>query len=218
MKRIIYKLILALAVSLSFVSCGNNETYEVGDIIMDNQDVVKQGHFSEYNGKGKPVAVCFDVEDYGKDGKYYFGMAIEQSPEMLPYRVEGSDSHFYDSLDSQIWVINQDYDEKRGCYVNDGFYGKTDHADRLKAHKEFNKKMKKAQKYTQDFPAYGYAGTYLKKYGKYDEWWIPSVIRLYTMYENKDIVNKSLKEVGGDLLGHEVIWSASQFYFNEAMQ
>lgn len=59
------------------------------------------------------------------------------------------------------------------------------------------------------YPAWNYCLSY--KAGRFNVgWYLPTMAELYTIYQNKDVVNESLSKAGGSQFGNELYWSCCQ--------
>ena len=72
-----------------------------------------------------------------------------------------------------------------------------------------------AEKNPENYPAWNYSLTYAKRNGLTGDlatdWYLPTVAELYTIYQNKTVVNASLSKVGGSQFCNSYYWSCCQF-------
>ena len=79
-----------------------------------------------------------------------------------------------------------------------------------------------AESKPENYPAWNYSLTYAKNNGLTGDlatgWYLPTVAELYTIYENKTVVDESLSKAGGSQFGTSCYWSCCQdpSYDNDA--
>ena len=70
-----------------------------------------------------------------------------------------------------------------------------------------------------NYPAWIYSLTYAKTNGLIGDlatgWYLPTVAELYTIYQNKDVVDASLSKAGGSTFGKSWYWSCCQYPSND---
>ena len=70
-----------------------------------------------------------------------------------------------------------------------------------------------------NYPAWNYSLTYAKNNGLTGDlatgWYLPTVAELYTIYQNKDVVDASLSKAGGNQFGTSWYWSCCQSPSND---
>ena len=71
-----------------------------------------------------------------------------------------------------------------------------------------------AESKPENYPAWNYSLTYAKNNGLTGDlatgWYLPTVAELYTIYQNKTVVDASLSKVGGSTFGTSWYWSCCQ--------
>ena len=71
-----------------------------------------------------------------------------------------------------------------------------------------------AESKPENYPAWNYSLTYAESNGLTGDlatgWYLPTVAELYTIYQNKDVVDGSLSKVGGSTFGTSWYWSCCQ--------
>ena len=71
-----------------------------------------------------------------------------------------------------------------------------------------------AEKNPENYPAWNYSLTYAKNNGLTGDlaegWYLPTVAELYTIYQNKTVVDASLSKAGGSTFGTSWYWSCCQ--------
>ena len=71
-----------------------------------------------------------------------------------------------------------------------------------------------AESNPENYPAWNYSLTYAKNNGLTGDlatgWYLPTVAELYTIYQNKDVVDASLSKAGGSTFGAGDSWSRCQ--------
>ena len=72
-----------------------------------------------------------------------------------------------------------------------------------------------AESKPENYPAWNYRLTYAKNNGLTGDlatgWYLPTVAELYTIYENKTVVDESLSKAGGSQFGTSCYWSCCQY-------
>ena len=72
-----------------------------------------------------------------------------------------------------------------------------------------------AESKPENYPAWNYSLTYAKNNGLTGDlatgWYLPTVAELYTIYQNKDVVDASLSKAGGSQFGTSSYWSCCQY-------
>ena len=72
-----------------------------------------------------------------------------------------------------------------------------------------------AVSYPEKYPAWNYSLTYAKNNGLTGDlatgWYLPTVAELYTIYQNKTVVDASLSKAGGSTFGTSWYWSCCQY-------
>ena len=72
-----------------------------------------------------------------------------------------------------------------------------------------------AESKPENYPAWNYSLTYAKNNGLTGDlatgWYLPTVAELYTIYENKTVVDESLSKAGGSQFGTSCYWSCCQY-------
>ena len=71
-----------------------------------------------------------------------------------------------------------------------------------------------AESNPENYPAWNYSLTYAKTNGLTGDlatgWYLPTVAELYTIYQNKTVVDASLLKAGGSQFGTSLYWSCCQ--------
>ena len=77
-----------------------------------------------------------------------------------------------------------------------------------------------AESNPENYPAWNYSLTYAKNNGLTGDlatgWYLPTVAELYTIYENKTVVDESLSKAGGSQFGTSCYWSCCQYPSNSS--
>ena len=75
-----------------------------------------------------------------------------------------------------------------------------------------------AESNPEKYPAWNYSLTYAKNNGLTGDlatgWYLPTVAELYTIYQNKTVVDESLAKAGGSTFGTSYYWSCCQNPYN----
>lgn len=78
-----------------------------------------------------------------------------------------------------------------------------------------------AENNPEKYPAWNYCRNYGATNGLTGDlatgWYLPTVAELYTIYQNKDVVNASLSKAGGSQFGSGYYWSCCQFPSNSVV-
>lgn len=89
-----------------------------------------------------------------------------------------------------------------------GYMDGSDGWEKLKAY------CSDAESNPENYPAWNYCLTYAKNNGLTGDlatgWYLPTVAELYTIYQNKTVVNASLSKAGGSTFGTSWYWSCCQ--------
>ena len=76
-----------------------------------------------------------------------------------------------------------------------------------------------AESNPENYPAWNYSLTYAEKNGLTGDlatgWYLPTVAELYTIYQNKDVVDESLSKAGGSQFGTSFYRSCCQYSLYE---
>ncbi|WP_318664764.1 chitobiase/beta-hexosaminidase C-terminal domain-containing protein [Treponema sp.] len=103
------------------------------------------------------------------------------------------------------------YDKNITALVGDektGYMDGSDGWEKLKA------ACSDAESNPENYPAWNYSLTYAKNNGLTGDlatgWYLPTVAELYTIYQNKTVVDASLKKAGGSTFGTRWYWSCCQ--------
>ncbi|MDD6962292.1 MAG: fibronectin type III domain-containing protein [Treponema succinifaciens] len=92
--------------------------------------------------------------------------------------------------------------------ITSGYMDGSDGWEKLKA------ACSDAESNPENYPAWNYSLTYAKNNGLTGDlatgWYLPTVAELYTIYQNKDVVNASLSKVGGSQFFPFYYWSCGQ--------
>ena len=93
-------------------------------------------------------------------------------------------------------------------YKTTGYMDGSDGWEKLKA------ACSDAESNPEKYPAWNCSLTYAKNNGLAGDlatgWYLPTVSELYTIYQNKDVVDGSLSKVGGSTFGTSMYWSCCQ--------
>ena len=97
-------------------------------------------------------------------------------------------------------------------YKTTGYMDGSDGWEKLKA------ACSDAESNPEKYPAWNYSLTYAETNGLTEGWYLPTVSELYTIYQNKDVVDGSLSKAGGSTFGTSMYWSCCQdsSYDNDA--
>ena len=176
---------LALAES----SKGSYSDCVVGDFVLKDGTILSKDETPEI---GTVAAVIVRA---AADGKPALGVGIVHSREGLKWC---------------SWEATG-YDTKITALVGNkttGYMDGSDGWEKLKA------ACSDAESNPEKYPAWNYSLTYAEKNGLIGElatgWYLPTVAELYTIYQNKDVVDASLSKAGGSTFGTSIYRSCCQ--------
>ena len=90
----------------------------------------------------------------------------------------------------------------------------TGYTDGSDGWEKLKKACSDAENNPENYPAWNYSLTYAKNNGLTGDlatgWYLPTVAELYTIYQNKDVVDASLSKAGGSQFGTSWYWSCCQ--------
>ena len=94
----------------------------------------------------------------------------------------------------------------------------TDYTDGSDGWEKLKAACSDAESNPEKYPAWNYSLTYAETNGLTEGWYLPTVSELYTIYQNKDVVDGSLSKAGGSTFGTSMYWSCCQdsSYDNDA--
>ena len=104
------------------------------------------------------------------------------------------------------------YETDISALVGDEASGYTDGSD---GWEKLKKACSDAESKPENYPAWNYSLTYAEKNSLTGYlatgWYLPTVAELYTIYQNKDVVDASLSKAGGSQFGTSSYWSCCQY-------
>ena len=90
----------------------------------------------------------------------------------------------------------------------------SDYMDGSDGWEKLKKACSDAESNPENYPAWNYSLTYAKTNGLTGDlatgWYLPTVAELYTIYQNKTVVDESLSKAGGSTFGTGNYWSCCQ--------
>ena len=91
----------------------------------------------------------------------------------------------------------------------------SDYMDGSDGWEKLKKACSDAESNPENYPAWNYSLTYAKTNGLTGDlatgWYLPTVAELYTIYQNKDVVDASLLKAGGSQFDTDWYWSCCQY-------
>ena len=161
----------------------------VGDFVLKDGTILSKDATPE---SGTVAAVIVRA---AADGKPALGVGIVHNKSRLVWCTKSA-------AGSNTYITALKGDEKSG-YM-DG----SDGWEKLKA------ACSDAESNPEKYPAWNYSLTYAKTNGLTGDlatgWYLPTVAELYTIYQNKTVVDASLKKAGGSQFGTIYYWSCCQ--------
>lgn len=177
---------------------------ESGDIILADGSVVKAEDLTSIDSGNVPVAV---IAGFQEDGTA-FGAGVHRSNEPLQWASDdsaGYDANFADT----VCIQQSDF----------GFSGDRDGSDSWEVICSLD--HEDTADAEENYPAFYFVNTYAETYdltGDYTSgWYMPSIAELCVIYQNREIIDKSLQHIHGlderaamDGLKSNWYWSSSQ--------
>jgi hypothetical protein len=208
---------LTLILSVFFISCGKENQYQVGDIVLSDGKVLSKEAFSVYGGNAKPMAVIFSTQGgHCEESNRILGVSLNYS-EPIQFAPLDSTGYKTNMLANQAKMIGEDLDLSSGMYMNRGFAGLFDGRKTWSNISYYDAEAKKSMT---GYPAYEYAVNYGKNKGfkKFEDgWYLPTAAEAFELAENRNVFNSSLSLCGAELLD-ETIWTSSQDYDSKNLE
>ena len=161
----------------------------VGDFVLKNGTVLSKDETPE---SGTVAAVIVRA---AADGKPALGVGIVHKKSGLAWCTESATG----------------FETKISALVGDETSGYMDGSDGWEKLKEA---CSDAESNPENYPAWNYSLTYAKTNGLTGDlatgWYLPTVAELYTIYQNKTVVDASLSKAGGSTFGTSWYWSCCQ--------
>ena len=162
----------------------------VGDFVLKDGTILSKDETPE---KDTVAAVIVRAAAYGKPA---LGVGIVHNRSGLAWCTESATG----------------YNTKITALVGDEASGYMDGSDGWEKLKEA---CSDAESNPENYPAWNYSLTYAEKNGLTGDlatgWYLPTVAELYTIYENKTVVDGSLSKVGRSTFGTSWYWSCCQY-------
>ena len=161
--------------------------YSVGDFVLKNGTILSKDETPE---SGTVAAVIVRA---ATDGKPALGVGIVHN--------------------RMAWCTKSatGYSTNITSLLGDETTGYTDGSD---GWEKLKKACSDAESKPENYPAWNYSLTYAETNGLTGDlatgWYLPTVAELYTIYQNKDVVDGSLSKVGGSTFGTSWYWSCCQ--------
>lgn len=177
--------------------------YAAGDIILANGTAIKAEDLTSVDGSNLPIAVVAELKDDGTA----LGVGVHRSTSPLQWAADattGCTTMFLDIVSTQDESV---------------FIGDTDGADNWSVISASDSQG--AVDAAENYPAFNFANTYAvtcNLQGDYASgWYMPSITELCTIYENREVINSSLRKIfeldenaAMDGLETNWYWSSSQ--------
>ena len=165
----------------------------VGDFVLKDGTVLSKDETPE---SGTVAAVIVRV---AADGKPALGVGIVHSTSGLAWCTESAAGY-----STNITAL-------QGSTTSDYMDG-SDGWEKLKA------ACSDAESNPENYPAWNYSLTYAKNNGLTGDlaegWYLPTGAELYTIYQNKDVVDASLSKADGSQFGTGCYWSCCQYPYS----
>jgi len=196
-KRVLF---LIGIITMLLVSCGKPD-YRIGHIVMTDGTIVAPEKLAEYKGSGVPESVIFSLHGgNSEESDRVIGVLLNDMEGEYQFSkgasVEGAsaNSDYYKTL-----VLRQQFDSKKGIYVNQGFHGIVD--GRYVAYNMSDQDIINEDNFMLQLPAISEC----RKAGGY----LPSAGELYQLFLMKSELEKSYKALSKDFPAEDVYWSSS---------
>ena len=189
-----------------FIGCklndGGTNTVHVGDIVLSDGSVVPVEHYSFGEGIYEPVGVVVGVS-----GNKAMMMGLHKSAYSMswaPRDTFGYSYKFEDIQASRFGSVESGYNFSGDLIGRDNWLAVCN-SDR--------EGVLEPKNYPAFYFAYNYGSdfNYLNSEFNYG-WYLPSISELYGVFENREVLQKSLNVVGGFDFGNNWFWSSSQAY------
>ena len=177
----------AMVMALAVTGCGK---YQVGDFVLKDGTILSKDKTPE---SGTVAAVIVRADTLTKPA---LGVGIVHNKSGLAW-----------CIDSAAGCCT-DITELQGDETS-GYMDGSDGWEKLKA------ACSDAESNPEKYPAWNYSLTYAKNNGLTGDlatgWYLPTVAELYTIYQNKDVVDASLLKAGGSQFDTDWYWSCCQY-------
>ena len=164
--------------------------YSVGDFVLKDGTILSKDETPE---SGTVAAVIVRA---AADGKPALGVGIVHNQSGLAWCTESATGY-----STNITALQGD--------TRSGYMDGRDGWEKLKA------ACSDAESKPENYPAWNYSLTYAEKNSLTGYlatgWYLPTVAELYTIYQNKDVVDASLSKAGGSTFGTSSYWSCCQY-------
>ena len=163
----------------------------VGDFVLKDGTILSKDEIPE---SGTVAAVIVRA---AADGKPALGVGIVHSKSGLAWCSSSAEGYYLTITDLQ-------------GDIETGYRDGSDGWEKLKA------ACSDAESHPNwDYPAWNYSLTYAEKNSLTGDlaegWYLPTVAELYTIYQNKDVVDASLSKADGSTFGTNSYWSCCQY-------
>ena len=181
---------------------GGTNTVHVGDIVLSDGSVVPVEHYSFGEGIYEPVGVVVGVS-----GNKAMMMGLHKSSYSMswaPSDTFGYSYKFEDIQASRFGSVESGYTFSGDLIGRDNW---------LVVCNSDREGVLEPKNYPAFYFAYNYGldCNFLNSEFNYG-WYLPSVSELYAVFENREVLQKSLNVVGGFDFGNNWFWSSSQSY------
>ena len=181
---------------------GGTNTVHVGDIVLSDGSVVPVEHYSFGEGIYEPVGVVVGVS-----GNKAMMMGLHKSSYSMswaPRDTFGYSYKFEDIQASRFGSVESGYTFSGDLIGRDNW---------LVVCNSDREGILEPKNYPAFYFAYNYGldCNFLNSEFNYG-WYLPSVSELYAVFENREVLQKSLNVVGGFDFGNNWFWSSSQSY------
>ena len=186
--------------------------FNVGDIILTDGSKVSVADVSKYtiDESNKPIGVIVSAPYGGAAGK---AVGLKKSSSSLKWAPSGTTGYNtnFEGIQAKSGSTSSGYT----------FTGDLDGSDNWAYICSVDPEG--TQDAATNYPAFNFALSYAETAGLTDTdyetgWYIPSLVELYEVYTNKEVVEASLTAVGGFTIGTSYYWSSSQYasYYSNA--
>lgn len=185
---------------LGITSCTNKTVFHVGDIVMDDGNLMTAAELENYEGAAQPMAVIFSVTggDHENSSRV-LGVGLKPS-KALAFAPEGTKGNETNFLENYSIVSAQEFNITDGVFYNEGFLGLLDGRNTWKNVSKYDENAKNS---FAGYPAFEYAVNYGTNNGftKYKKgWYLPTASEAVAL-SKCDIPDLP-----------DIIWTSSQSY------
>ena len=186
-----------------FVGCefyGGGSKVQIGDIVLSDGRVVPVEHYSFWKRIYEPVGVVVGVS--GNNAMMMGLYKSSNSMSWAPRDTFGYNTKFEEIQASRFGSVESGYNFSGDLIGRDNW---------LVVCNSDREGVLEPKNYPAFYFAYNYGSDFDYLNSEFNNgWYLPSVSELYAVFENKEVLQKSLNAVGGFDFGNNWYWSSSQ--------